>query len=89
MRIEEGRAAVMLARRAAEAEAAGRGFDLPDAPSALFGDPGGAFTTISEYPSRDLRACIGYPMPVMPLWEAVAMSAAGAVHDPRFPELTP
>lgn len=89
MNTEEGRAAVHLARQAAEAEASGAEFDLPPAPSALFESPGGAFTTVLEHPSLELRACIGYPMPVMPLWEAVAASAVGAVHDPRFPELTP
>lgn len=89
MNTEDGRAAVMLARRAAEAEAAGNEPDLPPAPSPEFGRPGGAFTTIRLYPSGRLRACIGHPLPVMPLWEAVAASARGAVHDPRFPVLAP
>ena len=84
-----GETAVRIARAAAAAEASSREYSLPrDLPSE-FDRPSGAFVTVLERPSRDLRACIGYPMPIMPLGEAIAMSAVGAVHDPRFPTLTP
>ena len=46
------------------------------------------FVTVLSQPRRSLRACIGYPEPMMPLAEAISASAEGAVHDPRFPTLT-
>lgn len=44
----------------------------------------GAFVTLRYFPSGDLRGCIGYPDPVMPLKFAIADSARGASRDPRF-----
>lgn len=48
----------------------------------------GVFVTL-KYFSKDkgnaLRGCIGYPEPIMPLWDAVVSSAlAAALEDPRF-----
>ena len=47
----------------------------------------GAFVTIHTYPEHDLRGCIGIPLPVMSLREAIAEGACSATHDPRFPPL--
>ena len=47
----------------------------------------GVFVTLKEYPSGNLRGCIGYPEPVFPLKEALVRSAVSACHDPRFPDL--
>lgn len=82
----EGRAAVEAARQYAEAETRGKKADvsLPEG----FAGKKGVFVTISEYPSGDLRGCIGYPEPVFPLGDALKMSAAAACHDPRFKDLT-
>lgn len=86
--LEEGAAAVRAAREAAAAEIAGRVCD-PVLP-ASFDAEKGVFVTISEYPSGRLRGCIGYPEPVFPLREALALSArAAACHDPRFARMTP
>jgi len=47
----------------------------------------GAFVTLSNL-DGGLRGCIGYPYPVMPLWNAIADSAVGAAtRDPRFPRV--
>jgi AmmeMemoRadiSam system protein B/AmmeMemoRadiSam system protein A len=63
--------------------------ERPEAPKAS--DPGvtkrlqqhaGAFVTLTN--KGRLRGCIGYTMPVMPLYMAVAGGAAGAARDPRF-----
>ncbi len=83
-----GGIAVSIARAAASAEIGHRGYVLPGDLPSEFSEPSGAFVTVVEHPRHDLRACIGYPAPVMPLGEAIAASAAGAVHDPRFPTLT-
>ena len=43
---------------------------------------------VSLYEEDELIGCIGYPEPVMPLWECVKDSARGAAfEDPRFPPL--
>ena len=47
----------------------------------------GAFVTIHTYPKHDLRGCIGIPLPVMPLKEAIIEGAKSATRDPRFPPL--
>jgi len=47
----------------------------------------GAFVTIHTYPKHDLRGCIGIPLPVMPLKEAIIEGAKSATKDPRFPPL--
>jgi len=42
--------------------------------------------TLTRYPSDDLRGCIGYPEPIMPLIDAIKDSAVSASsRDPRFP----
>jgi len=47
----------------------------------------GAFVTLSI--AGELRGCIGYIMPVVPLYSAVNVTAAkAAVEDPRFPPVT-
>lgn len=48
----------------------------------------GAFVTLTK--GGELRGCIGYPLPVKPLAEAVAeMAVAAAVEDPRFEAVSP
>ena len=82
---EIGRAAVEAARAAAVSETAGSAFDAPA--GGMFDEPSGVFVTFMTYPDHDLRGCIGYPMPVFPLGEAIEHSARSACHDPRFPDL--
>lgn len=55
--------------------------------SGVFKDKQGAFITIHTYPNYDLRGCIGIPLPVISLCEAIAEGAASATRDPRFPPL--
>jgi len=55
--------------------------------SGVFKDKQGAFVTIHTYPDYDLRGCIGIPLPIISLCEAIAEGAASATHDPRFPPL--
>lgn len=45
----------------------------------------GVFVTLYTYPTRDLRGCIGFPLPTMPLYQAtMEASIASATKDPRF-----
>ncbi len=80
--IEDGEYLVKLARKAVEEAFKGRRVQ-----DTKYTDKMGAFTTIYLYP-HTLRGCIGYPLPVLPLSEAVIRSAlAAAFEDPRFPPL--
>ncbi len=46
----------------------------------------GIFVTLETYPEKDLRGCIGYPEPILPLVEAAIRAAvSAATDDPRFP----
>ncbi|RLF21602.1 MAG: TIGR00296 family protein [Thermoprotei archaeon] len=45
----------------------------------------GVFVTIKRYPSMELRGCIGYPEPILPLINATIRAAlSSALEDPRF-----
>ncbi|MFH1663729.1 MAG: TIGR00296 family protein [archaeon] len=53
-----------------------------------FSEKQGVFVSLHEFPSKELRGCIGFPNPVMPLWNAVIDAAVSAAfNDPRFKEL--
>ncbi|MCQ2964982.1 MAG: TIGR00296 family protein [archaeon] len=47
----------------------------------------GVFVTLNK--NQNLRGCIGYPEPIMPLINAIIDSAiSAAVRDPRFPQVS-
>ncbi len=49
----------------------------------------GAFVSLHQRESRDLRGCLGELLPRLPLVESVAeMAIAAATRDPRFPAVT-
>ncbi len=47
----------------------------------------GVFVTLHTFPDHELRGCIGIPLPVMSLEDAIVESAQSATRDPRFPPL--
>ncbi len=48
----------------------------------------GCFVTLQTYPTRELRGCVGFPEPVLPLKDALLEAAlSAAFHDTRFPQL--
>jgi uncharacterized protein (TIGR00296 family) len=53
-----------------------------------FDERSGVFTTIHTHPGHELRGCIGYPEPFMPLIRSLVNSAIQATQDPRFSKLT-
>jgi uncharacterized protein (TIGR00296 family) len=86
MNIEEGEITVRAARQAVEAEVRGQkeaDFHLP----LSFKAERGVFVTLHTYPNMDLRGCIGYPDPTLPLSKALLLAGEGVCHDPRFPML--
>lgn len=48
----------------------------------------GCFVTLHTFPEKELRGCIGFPYPIIPLWDAIIDAAVqAAFNDPRFPQL--
>lgn len=84
MDLKDGTLAVNIARAAAKAETQSQWYD-PDINT--FDEMSGVFVTFRKFPSGDLRGCIGYPEPHLPLIDALLRSAVSACHDPRFPAL--
>ena len=80
---EEGRMALQLARGAIE-YAIGKKPKPALARTPVFNDKRGVFVTLTRH--GQLRGCIGFPYPVMPLGDAIEDAAvAAATGDPRFP----
>jgi uncharacterized protein (TIGR00296 family) len=82
---EEGICAVQLARATLEQKIGGRTTHSP-ALAPIFDDKRGVFVTLTE--NGDLRGCIGFPYPHLPLGEAIREAAiSAALQDPRFPRV--
>jgi len=85
--LDEGIKAVRLARIAVESYVKNsKAPSLSDLGEA-FEEKQGVFVTLHTYPRHDLRGCIGVPLPVMSLKEAIVESSQSASRDPRFPPL--
>jgi hypothetical protein len=82
----EGRTAVHLAREAlTNYIGMKKVIELENLPP-VFKEMRGVFVTLHE--DGDLRGCIGYPMPILPLGRAIVDSAINAgSRDPRFPRV--
>jgi len=85
--LEKGKKAVRFARDVIENHVKNKSTSSIDL-NEVFNDKHGAFVTIHTYPDHDLRGCIGIPLPVMPLKEAITEGAKSATRDPRFPPLS-
>lgn len=90
--LEEGRFLVKLARSAVEEYLKNRKrIKAPEGVPEKLLRPCGVFVTINKVVDgeKELRGCIGYPYPSLPLIEAVIDSAiSSATGDPRFPPLS-
>ena len=82
----EGRTAVHLAKEALTSYIGMKKvIELENLPP-VFKEMRGVFVTLHE--DGDLRGCIGYPMPILPLGRAIEDSAINAgSRDPRFPRV--
>jgi len=84
--LDEGIKAVKLARNVTEQYV--KNNTLPSSElEGIFAEKQGAFVTIHTYPRHDLRGCIGIPLPIMNLKDAIIESAKSATRDPRFSPL--
>jgi hypothetical protein len=84
--LDEGIKAVTFAREVIEQYVKNNSTPSTDLKGS-FTERQGAFVTIHTYPDHDLRGCIGLPLPIMPLKEAIMEGAKSATRDPRFPPL--
>jgi len=82
----EGELLIRIARSAIDYAVAKK--PEPEVPRAPFlNEKRGVFVTLTK--GGELRGCIGFPYPVMPLGEAVPQAAtAAALEDPRFLPVT-
>lgn len=89
---KEGTLLVDIARKAVEHYLKTRKtLDAPENLSKKLLQPCGVFVTINSVAKgeKELRGCIGFPYPTMPLAQAVMDSAINAAtQDPRFPPLS-
>ncbi len=82
--LDQGKSLVRFARKSIESYFEDSHPTIPDDIRDLT-EERGVFVTLERYPNHDLRGCIGYPEPVMPLIEAIESSArSAAFKDPRF-----
>lgn len=82
--LEEGRYLVKLARRTIRNHLEKIGAPSTS-PTEKLKEKRGVFVTLYTFPMKDLRGCIGFPLPIMPLYEATMEAAiASATKDPRF-----
>ncbi|MDI6825722.1 MAG: TIGR00296 family protein [Candidatus Aenigmarchaeota archaeon] len=82
---EDGKKLVKLARQTVEDYFKTKRFVLK---KDEFKEKRGVFVSIHSFPDHELRGCIGYPDPVLPLGEALQRAAiSAAFEDSRFPPL--
>ena len=85
---DDGAYLVALARRAVEGYFATGKKMPPDRSGGALSEDRGVFVTLETYPARELRGCIGYPLPIKELALSVVDCAlSAAFEDPRFPPL--
>ncbi len=79
---EQGKKLLRLAKDSISSYFSKR-LEVDEAIKKQFSEKQGVFVTL--YKKDELRGCIGYSEPVMPLWQAVVEAAqAAAFSDPRF-----
>ncbi len=84
LNLEEGRFLVKLARKSIEEYLTTGKKSMPGSFPEKFREPCGVFVTLTK--GEELRGCIGFPLPRLPLIEAVVEAAiSSARSDPRFP----
>lgn len=84
--LDEGKKAVTFAREIVEFYVKNKTIPQSGLPG-VFNENQGAFVTLHTFPEHDLRGCIGIPLPIMSLQQAIIEGAQSATHDPRFPPL--
>lgn len=78
--LKQGSKLVKLARKAIESAFSEKKLNAEE-----FVEKNGVFVSLHTHPENELRGCIGFVLPVLPLGEAIIRAAkAAAFSDPRF-----
>lgn len=87
LNLEDGKILIKFARDSISSQFSNKELIIDNETKKRFSDKQGCFVTLKL--DGDLRGCIGFPEPVLPLYEAIAESAKNAAFsDPRFAPLT-
>lgn len=79
LNLEQGKKLIGLAKRAVYSG---------EIDSEEFKEKRGIFVTLHSYPELELRGCVGFPEPILPLGTTICEAAkAAAYEDPRFTPL--
>jgi len=82
--LDEGQLLIRVARQAVSARLENMRLAMPQTTDTLK-RKSGVFVTINRAHPRELRGCIGFPYPTLPLLEATIRAAiSSATEDPRF-----
>ena len=82
--LEEGQLLVRIARQAITAHLEDKTLETPETTQPLK-EKLGVFVTLNKAQPRELRGCIGFPYPELPLRDATIRAAIySATEDPRF-----
>lgn len=84
--LEEGKETIKLARYVIKHYVKNKTIS-PSKLTDIFLEKQGTFVTLHNYPTYELRGCIGIPLPIMPLKDAIIDAAKSVTRDPRFPPL--
>lgn len=85
--LKDGEKLVMLARKSIRSYFYNEKQEISGEIMKKFSEKQGVFVTLNMH--GELRGCIGYPEPVLPLYEAVVEAAkSAAFNDPRFAPLS-
>ncbi|MCS7106269.1 MAG: TIGR00296 family protein, partial [Candidatus Aenigmarchaeota archaeon] len=88
MELEKGKVLVKLARKTVEKFFEKNKLEIEESKEKEFKEKRGVFVTIETYPEKELRGCVGFPLPNFPLYEAVQRAAiSSAFEDYRFEPL--
>ena len=84
---KDGKELIKLARDSINSEFLIREIKVSSAIKKKYSEKQGVFVTLNI--GKELRGCIGYPEPILPLYDAIIQAAkSAAFSDPRFPALT-
>jgi uncharacterized protein (TIGR00296 family) len=89
MELAEGRKLVEIARKTIEKWVREKKEYEPSDYPKEFNENAGVFATLHTYPGKELRGCIGFAEPLMPLIRALIQASISVTRDPRFPPLSP
>lgn len=85
--LKDGKELIALARDSISCKLDNKELNIKENTKKKYSDKQGVFVTLHKH--GELRGCIGFPEPVLPLYKAVIQAAKSAAFgDPRFPSLS-